>query len=112
MERKLSRVITLFLSLWIGLAPAALSVPAAALSLQVAGVLDTKSGDCDCCPESGRSPDLCILTCANVPPLMTTPTKELVRFARDNGYLLELKAMMVGWIAPPDPPPPRRPSFA
>jgi len=112
MDRKPNRVIALFLGLWIGLAPALLIAPAAAVTLQTAEVQDTKSGHCDCCPESRPSLGLCILMCSNVPLFMTTPSKGLVRLARDNDYSTELKTMMVGWIAPPDPPPPRQPAFA
>jgi hypothetical protein len=112
MDRKLNRVITLFLSLWIGLAPAVLIAPATAMTLQMAEVHDTKPNDCDCCPEPRSSYGLCMLMCANVPLFVTAPSNGLIPFALDNDYSPELEAMMMGWIAAPDLPPPRRPALA
>jgi hypothetical protein len=42
---------------------------------------------------------------------MGTQSNGLVYFAFDNDYLPELETLLMGWVAPPDPPPPRRPAF-
>ena len=111
MDWKLNRVITLFLSLWIGLSPALMSAPAASAKLQMAQAQDTMSGDCGCCPGTKPSRTLCFLMCAGVPPLAAVQCTGLIPPAVDDEFPPEPDAVLTSRIAAPDPPPPRRLAF-
>jgi hypothetical protein len=102
------RVAALFLSVWIGWAPALFSGPVASMTLQVAQAQDAMSGDCDCCPESKPTRALCLLMCIGVPPWSAPQCVSLKPSALDDGFAAGRDAMLTNWIAAPDPPPPRR----
>ncbi|MCK1513797.1 hypothetical protein IVB22_14730 [Bradyrhizobium sp. 190] len=111
MDWKLNRVITLFLSLWIGLSPALMSVPAASMTLQMAQAPDTMSGDCNCCHETKPSRALCFLMCVGVPPFAAVQCAGLIPLAVDGEFPSQPDAVLTNRIAAPDPPPPRRLAF-
>lgn len=111
MDRKLNRVITLFLSLWIGLSPALVSVPVANMTLQMTQPPDLMSSDCDCC--SGKpSRALCFLMCAGAPPLAAVQCTGLVHPVVHDEFRPEPDAVLTSRTVPPDPPPPKRLAFS
>ncbi|TXH47869.1 MAG: hypothetical protein E6Q97_26240 [Desulfurellales bacterium] len=112
MDWKLNRVITLLLSLWIGLSPALMSAPAASMTLQMAQASDTTSSDCGCCPGAKPSRTICSLMCAGVPPLAAVQCIGLIPPAGDDELQPEPDAVLTSRIAAPDLPPPRRHAFS
>jgi hypothetical protein len=106
------RIAALFLSLWIGWAPALLSGPAASMTLQMVQAQDAMSGDCDCCPETKPTRTLCLLICVGVPPLAAAQCVDLSPPVLDEKLAAGPDAMLPNRIVAPDPPPPRRLAFA
>jgi hypothetical protein len=107
----LNRIIALFLGLWIALAPALFSAPAAGLTLQMSMVHDVGSDDCDCCSDAKHNRDLCASMCANVLSLATLESDDLVSIAFHDGYALRRELIPSGRAISPDPPPPRSIAF-
>jgi hypothetical protein len=112
MDRAPKRIIALFLGLWIGLAPALMSAPAASMTVQMAHTPDTTSGDCDCCHGTKPNRTLCFLMCASISPLAAVQCTNLIPPAIDDEFSPEPAAVLTSRIAAPDPPPPRRLAFS
>jgi hypothetical protein len=106
------RIIALFLGLWIGLVPALMSAPVASMTVQMAHITDTTSGDCDCCHGIKPNRALCFLMCASVPPLTAVQCTSLVLPAIDDEFPPRPDVALTSRIAAPDPPPPRRLIFS
>jgi hypothetical protein len=105
-------MIGLFLGLWIALASALFAAPAAGLTLQMSAVHVGASNDCDCCSDVKYKPgDLCASMCANVLPVATLESDDLVCIAFHDEYALRRELIPAGRAISPDPPPPRSIAF-
>jgi hypothetical protein len=104
-------MIALFLGLWIALAPALSTAPAAGLMLQINMVHVVGSGGCDCCSDAKHNRDLCASMCVNVLPFATLELDDLVCIVFHDEYALRRELIPAGRAISPDPPPPRSIKF-
>jgi hypothetical protein len=103
-----TRIMTLFLALWVVIAPAVLAAPAAATTAHMSATADPASGDCDCCPNSTIDKHLCPFACLNSMAFAITPKpggaaviRSIPDKWRDSNLALD------GRSDRPEPPPPK-----
>jgi hypothetical protein len=103
-----TRIISLFLGLWMALAPAIFVVPATAMTLQMSVFGDANSGDCDCCRDGHANNIICMQACMNAFPFAAAAQYgSLVPMVMHNDHSAERDIVRSGHAFAPDPPPPR-----
>lgn len=103
-----TRIIALFLALWVALAPAVFAAPAAAMTLQMSMASDPDSAGCDSCPDAKANRGICALMCVNAFLFAATAKHgNLVLIAVRDDHPLKRDLALSGRTVAPDPPPPK-----
>ena len=108
MEWTPNRIITLFLGLWVALAPAVFAVPAAAMTLQMSISDDAGSGCCDGCPDADADCNVCALMCLNLVPFATIAEHgKLGTAVLHDDHWPGRDLALLGRVSTPEPAPPK-----
>jgi hypothetical protein len=103
-----SRIIALFLGLWIAVAPVAAAAPAAAMTANMSMSDDGGAGGFDDCPGKGMPSNDCVQFCANVLFVGIAPGDSGLILAVTGGDLQPgPRRTLNGQFPVPDPGPPR-----
>ena len=109
-----TRIIALFLGLWVALAPAMYAVPAAAMTPQMImsddgdDSADAGSNCCDGCPDTAADRAVCALMCLNLVSFtaIADQGKPGRVFFREDHWPGRDQALS-GFLSTPDPTPPK-----
>lgn len=102
-----NRIIALFLGFWVALAPAAIVIPAAAMTLQMSMADDARTDGCDGCPDADADLGACALMCLNAALLATTvDSGKLVTVFKDCHWPRRHPTLL-GHFSTLDPAPPK-----
>ena len=117
MKWKPTRIIVLFLGLWVALAPAVIAVPTAAMTMQMSmsdegdksnDTGDTGSGCCDGCPDADTDRNVCASKCLNIVSLaIIAGLGKLDPAAFHDDQWTARDLILSGRSSAPDPAPPK-----
>ena len=100
-----TRFFVLFLGLWVGLAPAVYTIPAAAMTLERSQPDSDGAGGC--CPDADEGLSVCAQMCLNAAQFAMTAELAVLPTIWDQGYGPTHHPALAARFTIPDPDPPR-----
>lgn len=104
-----TRFFVLFLGLWVGLAPAVYTIPAAAMTLEMSQP-DSDGAD-GCCPDADKGLSVCAQMCLNATLFAMTAEHAVLPTIWDRSYEPGHHSALAARFTAPDPGPPKSVPF-